>query len=72
MPRSAFPKPMAAVDAINRFEGPANGIKLNPKPVRKIIMNSIIDAIYRCPLSSSQKLVPPKLISASYKAPKFS
>jgi hypothetical protein len=44
-PRSAFPKPMAAVEAINRLEGPANGIKLITKPVRKIMMNSIIEAI---------------------------
>jgi hypothetical protein len=42
---SAFPKPIAAVDAISKFEGPANGIKLKAKPVKKIIMNSIITAI---------------------------
>ena len=43
---SAFPKLIAAVDAISRFDGPANGIKLNPKAVRKIITNSIISAIF--------------------------
>ena len=42
---SGVTKPMAKVDAISRFEGPANGIKLNPNAVRKKIMNSIIDAI---------------------------
>lgn len=42
---SAVPMPMAAVEAINKFEGPANGIKLNPNDVAKMIMNSIIDAI---------------------------
>jgi hypothetical protein len=43
---SAFAMPMAAVDAMSKFEGPANGIKLKPKAVRKRIMNSIIDAIF--------------------------
>ena len=53
---SAFPKLIAAVDAISRFEGPANGIKLNPKAVRKIITNSIINATFCCLLVFQQKL----------------
>ena len=42
---SAFPKPMAAVDAINKFDGPANGIKLKAKAVANMIMKSNIDAV---------------------------
>jgi hypothetical protein len=45
VPASAPVMPMAAVEAISKFEGPANGIKLKPKAVKKRIMNSIIDAI---------------------------
>ena len=33
----AFAMPIAAVDAINKFEGPANGMRFNPKDVRKRI-----------------------------------
>jgi hypothetical protein len=53
---SAFTKPIAAVEAMKRFEGPANGIKLKPKAVRKINMNSIIEAIFWFPLSSAPKV----------------
>ncbi len=35
----------AALDAMKRFEGPANGIKLNPKDVKKTIKSSIKDTI---------------------------
>lgn len=61
---SAFPKLMAAVEAMSRFEGPANGIRLNPKPVKKMIMNSIIDAIFAAHLFSC-KIRRINLISAS-------
>jgi hypothetical protein len=44
--KSAFPKPMAAVDAINRLEGPANGIRLKANAVANMIMKSNIDAVY--------------------------
>ena len=42
---SAFTKPMAAVDAIKRFEGPKNGIKFSPKATRKVMMNSTVNSI---------------------------
>jgi hypothetical protein len=32
---------------MKRFEGPANGIKLNPKEVSRTNISSIIDAISR-------------------------
>ncbi len=35
----------AALDAMKRFEGPAKGIKLNPKDVKKTIKSSIKDTI---------------------------
>jgi hypothetical protein len=38
--------PIAAVEAIKRFEGPKKGIKFNPKATRKVIINSMINAIY--------------------------
>jgi hypothetical protein len=38
--------PMAAVEAIRRFEGPKKGIKFNPKATRKVIRNSMINAMY--------------------------
>ena len=34
---SGVTKPMAKVEAMSKFEGPANGIKLKPKAVRKKI-----------------------------------
>ena len=45
---SVVPNPMAAVEAISRFEGPANGIMLNPKEVAKIIRRSIGVAMLWC------------------------
>jgi len=42
---SAFTNPMAAVDAIKRFEGPKKGIKFNPKATRKVMMNSIVNSM---------------------------
>lgn len=42
---SAFIIPTAAVDAINRLEGPANGIRFRPKAVRNNIRNSISEVI---------------------------
>jgi hypothetical protein len=45
---SAPAKPIDAVDAINRFEGPANGIKLKANEVAKIISKSIGDAMLHC------------------------
>jgi hypothetical protein len=63
---SAFVMPIAAVDAIKRFEGPKKGIKLKPKEVRKMIINSIIDAMESFHFSSSLKKYPhTTLISAS-------
>ena len=52
---SAVPNPIAAVEAINRFDGPKNGIMLNPKAVSRMIMNSIIETISGCTLSLSSK-----------------
>jgi len=46
--KSAFPKPIAAVDAINKFEGPANGIKLKANAVANIIIKSNTDAVDWC------------------------
>jgi len=43
---SAFTMPMAAVDAIRRFEGPKKGIKFNPKATRNVMMNSMVNSIY--------------------------
>ena len=37
----------AAFEAIKRFEGPANGIKFNPKEVSRTNISSMIDAIPR-------------------------
>ena len=54
VPVSTFPKPMAAVEAISRFEGPAKGMRLKANPVAKMIKNSIIVAIPWCPLSLSR------------------
>ncbi len=51
---SVCPNAMAALDAISRFEGPAKGIKLKPKPNPKINNNSMIDVVFLCPLT--QKL----------------
>lgn len=48
---SELPRPMAAVIAIRKFDGPPNGIMLNPKAVAKIIRNSVGVAILRCHLS---------------------
>ena len=62
---SGFTNPMANVDAMSRFEGPANGIRLNPKPPRKISANSIIEVIRAARLSLLQKLARLRLISAS-------
>jgi hypothetical protein len=39
----------AALEAMNRFEGPANGIRLNPKDVSNTNISSTIDAIHRFP-----------------------
>lgn len=48
---SRLPKPMAAVIAIRKFEGPANGIMLKPKAVAKTIRNSNGVTILCCHLS---------------------
>jgi hypothetical protein len=45
---SVLPSPMAAVEAMSRFDGPANGIRLNPNEVPKIIRSSISVAMLRC------------------------
>jgi len=58
--------PIAKVEAISKFEGPANGIKLKPKAVRKKITNSIIATILTAHLLS-KKLGRFELISASLK-----
>ncbi len=47
---SVLPNPTPTVEAISRFEGPAKGIRFNPKAVAKIIMKSIGEAMRRCPL----------------------
>jgi hypothetical protein len=47
---------IAEFEAMKRFEGPANGIKLSPKAVRKMNMNSIIEASFWFPLSSAPKV----------------
>ena len=49
VPASAPFNPIAAVDAMRRFEGPANGIRLNPKAVAKIITKSSGVAVVCCP-----------------------
>lgn len=46
---SVLPNPMAAVEAISRLEGPANGMRLNPNAVAKMISKSIGVAMLRCP-----------------------
>jgi hypothetical protein len=51
---SVLPNAIAALEAISRFEGPANGIRLKPKPNPKINNNSMIDVVLLCPLT--QKL----------------
>ena len=65
---SAFTRMKGNHDGIRRFEGPANGIMLAPKAMRKAITNSIIDAILRCPPVSAPKIRRIKLISASPQA----
>ncbi len=52
VPTSAPLKPMAAVDAIRRFEGPANGIRFSPNAVPKTIKSSIGDAVPAAPFYS--------------------
>jgi hypothetical protein len=47
--------PIAAVDAIKRFEGPKKGIKFKPKATRKVIKNSTLNSIY--PTYFSQKII---------------
>jgi hypothetical protein len=42
---SVLPKPIAALEAMSKFEGPANGIRLNANEVAKIMMNSNSDAM---------------------------
>jgi hypothetical protein len=37
--------PIAAVEAMKRFEGPKKGIRLNPKATKKVIINSMINAM---------------------------
>lgn len=63
--KSAFPKPMAVVNAINKFEGPANGIKLKAKAVANMIMKSNIDAVDWCHLCSFLGTYTLNLISTS-------
>jgi len=46
--KSAFPNPIAAVDAISRFDGPANGIKLKANAVANMIIKSNTDAVDWC------------------------
>jgi hypothetical protein len=43
--KSVFPNPTVAVEAMNKFDGPANGIRLNPKDTKKTIINSISGSI---------------------------
>jgi len=46
--KSAFPNPIAAVDAISKFDGPANGIKLKANAVANMIIKSNTDAVDWC------------------------
>ncbi len=68
---SAPLKPMAAVDAIRRFDGPANGMRFSPNDVPKIIKSSIGVAVPYYPVFPWSKLVRAVLIRKKHRMPQI-